>query len=120
MRALTGRNSGRHQGGSSRSSILSGRASRGGNPVGLDSPSPCFDVSREPKIDLLRSTVIELFSVCITSRMITRSDQRRGISSRAADGRLTRVRTNCVHRCRRVPPSVMIVFNSPIALLPLP
>ena len=90
--------------------------------VGFGSPSPCVEVSFvAPKRLRLRMTVIELFSVCITSRMITRSDHLRGIEQpQPAAGCAAASSRNCHHRCRRVPPSVSSVFSRPIALLPLP
>jgi hypothetical protein len=48
-----------------------------GIQLGFGSPAPCLEVSRaRPNRLRRRSTVIELFSDCITSRMITRSDHR--------------------------------------------
>ena len=73
-----------------------------------------------PNRVFLRSTVMELLSDCITSRMITRSDQRRGTSRRTYEGLRSSLVRNCSQRPRRVPPSVRIVFSSPMALLPLP
>ena len=92
-----------------------------GIQVGFGSPSPWVEVSfARPNADFLRSTVIELFSDCITSRMITRSDHLRGTSRRSCPGLRSIATRNCHQRCRRVPPSVSSVLSMPIELLPLP
>ena len=71
-----------------------------GIQVGFGSPSPWVEVSlARPNRLFLRRTVIELLSDCMTSRMITRSDHLRGMSSRTCSGCRSMARKNCSHRC---------------------
>ena len=73
-----------------------------GIQVGFGSPTPCSDVSMaRPNGPFLRFTVMELFNDCITSRMITRSDHLRGMSSRSCSGLRSMPTANCSQRARR-------------------
>ena len=65
--------------------------------------------------------MIELFSDCITNRMMIRSDHRRGKTVRKISvGLRTATPSHSRMRLGGDPPSVKAVVSSPIALLPLP